>query len=133
MKKWIMVLVTLVCVMSLIGCQKTKSGSEVYAFPEPTAQIEVSFYSQGAVSDIVIGSEEYNPEDLSVVEVIEWFYGLELSPCEKPEDVEGGESYGFYVSDELVFSYQDRGSEAYIIISGTWYKVKNPSVPPIKV
>ncbi len=133
MKKWITVLLTLVCVLYLIGCQKANSGSEVYAFPEPTTQIEVSFYSQGAVSEIAIGSEEYNPEDLSVIAVIEWFYNLELSPCEKPEDVEGGESYGFYVSDELVFSYQDRGNEAYIVVSGTWYKVKNPSVPPIDV
>ena len=30
-------------------------------------------------------------------------------------------------------SYEDRGNEAYIIVSGTWYKVKNPSVPPIDV
>lgn len=131
MKNWITVIVIMVCILSLIGCQKAKSGSEVYAFPEPTAQIEVSFYSQGAVSDIVLGSEDYNPEDLSVVAVIEWFYGLELTPCEKAEDVEGGESYSFYVSDELVFSYQDRGSEAYIVVSGSWYKVKNPSVPPV--
>lgn len=123
----------MVCILNLIGCQKTNSGSEVYAFPEPTTQIEVSFYSQGAVSEIAIGSEEYNLEDLSVIAVIEWFYNLELSPCEKPEDVEGGESYGFYVSDELVFSYEDRGNEAYIIVSGTWYKVKNPSIPPIDV
>ena len=127
MKKWITVLVILVGVLSMIGCQKAKSGLEVYAFPEPTAQIEVKFYSQGAVSDIVLGFEDYNLED----SVIEWFYGLELTPCEKAEDVEGGESYSFYVSDELVFSYQDRGSEAYIVVSGTWYKVKNPSVPPV--
>ena len=133
MKKWITVLVILVGVLSMIGGQKAKSDLEVYAFPEPTTQIEVKFYSQGAVSEIVIGSKDYNPEDLSVVGVIEWFYGLELSPCEKPEDVEGGESYGFYVSDELVFNYQDRGNEAYIIVSGTWYKVKNTSVPPIDV
>lgn len=133
MKKWITVIITLVCVLGLIGCQKAKSGSEVYSFPEPTAKIEVKFYSQGAVNEIVIGSEEYNPEDLSVVTVMEWFYALELSPCEKPEDVEGGESYGFYVSDELVFSYQDRGSESYIIVADTWYKVKNPSVPPVGV
>lgn len=29
------------------------------------------------------------------------------------------------------FTYENRGSEAYIIIGGNYYEVKNPSTPPI--
>lgn len=123
----------MVCVLGLSGCQKAVSGSEVYSFPEPTTQIAGTFYSQGTERAFVIGPDEYDPEDLSVMPVIEWFYGLELEPCEQPEDVEGTESYGFEVKGDLVFSYQDRGSEAYIIASDTWYQVKNPSDPPIDI
>ena len=131
MKKIISIVLIWVCVLGLVGCQKAVRGSEVYSFPEPTTQITGIFYSQGAEKEFVIGPDEYDPKDLSVMPVIEWFYGLELNPCEQPEDVEGAESYSFEVKGDLVFSYQDRGNEAYIIVSDTWYRVKNPSVPPI--
>ena len=39
--------------------------------------------------------------------------------------------YEFYVKGESAFTYEDRGSEAYIIIGGSYYKVSNPSAPPI--
>lgn len=90
-----------------------------------------AFFSQGTETDFVIGPEKYDPNDLSVLQVIQWFYGLELAACEQPEDGEGGTHYSFYVNGEIVFGYQDRGNEAYVIVSGTWYKVKNPSKPPI--
>ena len=131
MKKYIAIILSLICVWSLAGCQKTISGSEIYSFPEPTTQIKGSFYSQGEVEEFVIGSEEYNPDDLSVMPVVKWFYELELTACEQPEDGEGAEHYSFIVNGESVFSYQDRGSEAYIIVSDTWYKVKNQLAPPI--
>lgn len=133
MKKKSVFVLVLTLAFTLAGCvAKTIKGNEVYSFPEPTKQITGSFYSQGATNDFVIGTEEYNPDDLSVMSVIEWFYNLNLRKCEKPEDVEGGEYYSFEINGETVFGYQDRGGdEAYIIASNTWYKVKNPSVPPI--
>lgn len=103
MKKLIALVLTLVCVIGLVGC------------------------GQKAVS----GSEEYDPNDLSTNSIIKWFYDLKLTACDKPETVEGSESYAFQVKGENAFTYEDRGSEAYIIIGGNYYKVSNPSTPPI--
>lgn len=131
MKKIIALVLVLVCVLSLAGCQKTISASEVYSFPEPTTRITGSFYSQGQETAFEIGSEDYDPNDLSANSIIKWFYGLKLTACDKPEEVEGAESYAFYVKGETAFSYENRGSEAYIIVDSTYYKVGNPSTPPI--
>ena len=108
------------------------SSSNVYSFPEPTTLITGILYSQGQETAFEIGSEDYDPNDLSTVPVISWFYDLELTACDKPEAVEGAESYDFYVEGESAFTYEDRGSEAYIIIDSTYYAVKNPSKPPIE-
>ena len=132
MKKLIALVLTLVCVIGLVGCgQKAVSGSEVYSFPEPTTMITGSFYSQGQETKFEIGSEEYDPNDLSTHSIIKWFYDLKLTACDKHETVEGSESYAFQVKGENAFTYEDRGSEAYIIIGGNYYKVSNPSTPPI--
>lgn len=133
MKKLIAFVLTLVCMLSLVGCQKTISGSEVYSFPEPTTQITGSFYSQGQETPFEIGSESYDPNDTSTLSVIKWFYDLKLTACNEPEAVEGGESYHFDVKGESAFTYVDRGGdETYIVVSSNWYKVKNPSTPPIE-
>ncbi len=132
MRKYIALVLALACVLSLVGCgQKTVSGSEVYSFPEPTTMITGSFYSAGQETAFEIGSEEYDPNDLSTTSVIEWFYDLKLTACDKPETVEGSESYDFYVKGENAFTYEDRGSEVFIIVGGNYYKVSNPSTPPI--
>ena len=97
MKKLIALVLALICVLSLAGCQKTSascqktiSASEVYLFPEPTILITGSFYSQGKETTFEIGSENYGPNDF-----ISWFYDLELTACDEPEAVEGAESYTF--------------------------------------
>lgn len=132
MKRYIALLLAIVCVLALAGCgQKAVSGSEVYSFPEPTTLITGTHFLQGQETAFEIGSEEYDPNDLSTTSVIAWFYGLKLTACDTPELVEGSESYDFYVKGESVFSYEDRGSEAYIIIGGNYYEVRNPSAPPI--
>lgn len=131
MKRIYALLLVLICALSLVGCQKTFSGSELYSFPEPTTQITGYFYSQGQKNTFEIGSEEYNPNDLSITPVISWFYELELTACDEPEIVEGSESYGIYVKGEKAFTYEDRDSESYVIIGGNYYKVSNPSDPPI--
>ena len=90
MKKLIALVLALICVLSLAGCQKTSascqktiSASEVYLFPEPTILITGSFYSQGKETTFEIGSENYGPNDF-----ISWFYDLELTACDEPEAVE---------------------------------------------
>ena len=120
-------ILALICVLSLVGCQKTIKGPELYGFPEPTILVTGSFYSQGQETAFEIGSEDYDPNDLPTVSIIKWFYDLKLTVCDEPEVVEGVESYDFYVEGQNVFTYEDRGSNACIIIDGTYYKVKNPS------
>ena len=132
MKKIIAMVLCLVLALSLVGCgQKAVSGSEVYSFPEPTTLITGTFYSQGQETTFEIGSEDYDPNDLSTNSVIKWFYGLKLTACDEPELVDGAEVYDFYVKGEHAFYYENRGLEAYIIIGGNYYNVSNPSTPPI--
>lgn len=121
MKKLITLVLALVCVLGLVGCnQKAVSASEVYSFPEPTTMITVSFYSQGEETAFEIGSEEYDSNDLSTTPVINWFYDLKLTACDEPEAVEGSESYEFYVKGESAFTYEDRGNalckKGYVIL-----------------
>ena len=133
MKKLITLVLALVCVLGLVGCnQKAVSASEVYSFPEPTTMITGSFYSQGEETAFEIGSEEYDSNDLSTTPVINWFYDLKLTACDAPEAVEGSESYDFYVKGENAFTYEDRGSEAYIITGGSYYKVRKCSKAVLK-
>ena len=132
MKKTIAMGLIFVLILSLVGCgQKAVSGSEVYSFPEPTTLITGTFYSQGQETTFEIGSEDYDPNDLSTNSVIKWFYGLKLTACDEPELVDGAEVYAFYVKGEHAFYYENRGLEAYIIIGGNYYNVSNPSTPPI--
>ena len=133
MKKRVLAIVLMfVCLTAFAGCNRYISSKDVYGFPEPTQQINITKISAGQETEYTIGSENYDPEDLSVMPILEWFYGLELTESERPEDVEGNESYTFTVNGQPVFSYDFRGDEAYIIVSDKWYKVKNPSVPPIE-
>lgn len=131
MKKITAVLLILMCFTALAGCGGT-SSKDVYSFPEPTKEIKVVKASEGIETELVIGSENYDAKDLSVVPVMEWFYGLELKECERPENVEGSESYTFTVDGQSAFIYENRGDKAHIIADSKWYEVKNPSVPPIE-
>lgn len=102
----------------------------MYSFPEPTTLITGSIYSQGQENTFEIGSEDYDPTNLSTNSIIKWFYDLELTACAEPEAVEGSKGYTFGIDGEDVFTYEDRGSEAHLIIDSTYYKINNPP-PPI--
>ena len=131
MKKLVPWILAPICMLGAVGCQETGSALDVYAFPEPTAQITGSFCSQGIERSFTIGPEEYHPDDRSVMPVIKWFYGLELRECREPEPVEGNESYSFTVDGQPAFIYDIRGSEAFVVVDGRWYEVENPSHPPV--
>ena len=119
------------CVLCLAGCKKTIGRSELYAFPEPTMLITGTVCSQGEETAFEIGSEDYDPKDLSTAPVIAGS-DLEVTACDEPEAVEGAESYSFQVKGEDAFTYENRGGEAYLITGGHYYEVRNPSAPPIK-
>ena len=132
MKKLVGLIAVLACILGISGCQKTVDASTVYEFPEPTIQIEGSFCSQGIERTFVIGPEEYDPDHVYTVPVIGWFNGLELRECEQPQPAEGEDCYDFSPDGRPGFTYVDRGSEAFLIVDDKWYKVTNPSDPPLE-
>ena len=131
MKKQMAVLLVLLLLCTFAACARGIEASQLYAFPEPTWQITGTLYSAGQEHPFMIGCEEYDSNDLSALPVISWFYGLKLRRCDPPEAVEGAEVYCFEAKGEEAFCYENRGDSAYIIVEGTYYRVKNPSVPPI--
>lgn len=132
MKKLVGLIAALACILGMTGCQKTVDASTVYEFPEPTIQIEGSFCSQGIERTFVIGPEEYDPDYVYTEPVIGWFNGLELRECEEPQPAEGEDRYDFSPDGRPGFTYVDRGSEAFLIVDDKWYKVTNPSDPPLE-
>ena len=132
MKKLVGLIAALACIWGMTGCQKTVPASSVYEFPEPTTQIEGSFCSQGIQRTFVVGPEEYDPDYVYTVPVIGWFYGLELQECQEPQSAEGEDCYDFSPDGRPGFTYVDRGSEAFLIVDDKWYKVTNPSDPPLE-
>lgn len=131
MKKLSTLVILLACLLNITGCQKTLRGSDLYSFPGSAAEITGSFVSQGQEQTFVIGSAEGPAAAPADTPVAAWFYGLELRTCQPPEDVEGADCCSFYVDGAFAFSYQDRGSEAYVITDNHWYQVKNPVAPPL--
>ena len=74
MKKRTALLLALACMLGMAGCQNTVSASDVYAFPEQTAQITVSRCSQGTERSFVIELDEYDFDDFP----INTYYGVVL-------------------------------------------------------
>ena len=50
---------------------------------------------------------------------------MKLTACDESEAVEGSEGYYSYVKGENAFTHKNRGSEARIIIGGSYFKVSN--------
>ena len=69
-------------------------------------------------------------------DVMEWYADLDYKKVtfkdgESPADGEGQTVYDIEFSDGTSFYYYDCGQEGYIRMDGTWYKVKNPKLPPV--
>lgn len=125
MKKLHILIIVLFCLLVLVGCQKTTTGAGLYSFPD-TAELTGTLYSQGKATGFELSLEDSRS-------VVQWFNALELTPCKKPEPVEGAECYDFDVDGKTAFTYENRGREAYIIIGNKYYQVKKPTTPPINL
>lgn len=125
MKQQIVSVALLIGMLALVGCEKENRDIEVYSFPKEISQITCSFYSQGKENIL-----EIEPTDFDAIS--KWFCNLELTACDEPEAVEGGEAYCFMVNGKDAFDYEDRGGKSYIISGKNSYKVSNPSIPPIR-
>ena len=69
-------------------------------------------------------------------DVTDWYADLDYKKVtfkdgESPADGEGQTVYDIEFSDGTSFAYYDCGTEHYIRMDGTWYKVKNPKLPPV--
>ena len=69
-------------------------------------------------------------------DVMEWYADLDYKKVtfkdgESPADGEGQTVYDIEFSDGTSFDYYNCGTENYIRMDGTWYKVKNPKLPPV--
>lgn len=111
-------LLFLICILCFCGCRRALSGAELYRFPESDAQISVFYAGCGETSRIVFNADTPSADQLTA-----WFYGLSLRPCEAPEDAEGMESYSISVNNTPVFTYQDRGSDSYLLLQNVWYQI----------
>ena len=86
MKKRILAIVLIfACFGAFTSCNRQIQSKDIYGFPEPTQQINIIKLSAAQETEYTIGSENYDSEDLSVMPILEWFYGLELTECEEPE------------------------------------------------
>ena len=99
-------------------------------FPDQTSQMEASrFDGGGSVTWDLTGEESASLE--------RWALALDLTAesfpeGEAPGDRDGGSGYTFQLGGQS-FSYILTGADAYVLLGDTWYRVENPSDPPLSV
>ena len=99
-------------------------------FPDQTSQLEAScFDCGGMVTWDLTGEESASLE--------RWALALDLTAesfpeGETPGDRDGGSGYTFQLGGHS-FSYILTGADNYVLLGDTWYRVENPSDPPLSV
>ncbi len=122
MKKKIAIILTVILILSLVACGKIVESNEVYAFPEPPTEINITNYGCGRAATYSL--EEFNS-------IMNWFYKLKIAETNhEPEPVEGNQLFEIIVDGKEAFSYDNRGNKAYLYVNDKIYKVKNPTNPP---
>lgn len=123
MKKYIVIVSAILCVMSISGCQ----GNQITGGPDTTASAKVS---------VRTGCEVDEREELTggAVKLREWLNGFETEPVESvPED--GRRSYAialtFGRNTPERYEYLDCGEEYFLRSGDEWFSVGNPSPIPI--
>ena len=99
-------------------------------FPDQTSGAEASYFSCGVATDWELTAAEL--EELET-----WALALELTEQsfpegESPGDRDGGSGYTFQLGGQS-FSYILTGADNYVLLGDTWYRVENPSDPPLSV
>ena len=97
--------------------------------PGASESITVEYIGAGQIKKWSISPE-------LIDDVMEWYADLDYKKVtfkdgESPADGEGQTVYDIEFSDGTSFYYYDCGQEGYIRMDGTWYKVKNPKLPPV--
>ena len=129
------------------GTQNYVISSEVYwgrytvwTLPAPDVLL-----LKGVINSLTVeylGAGQIDKWDLTgeqLSEVIEWFNSLdykrvEFSEGNTPADGEGQVVYSMHFSNGVYFAYYYCGEDdQYIRTQNYWYKVKNPSRPPVEL
>ena len=91
--------------------------------------IIVEYHGGGQIKKWSV-SEELIDDMTEWVSVLD-YKKVSFKDGESPADGEGQTVYDIEFSDGTSFAYYDCGTEHYIRKDGTWYKVKNPKLPPV--
>lgn len=105
-------------------------GLSAHLFLQKTDAVQVTRFLYTDITEHTLSEEE-------IAVVRDWVENLQLihqtfSNGQEPnEQCEGGSSWDFAVNGgEQAFSYQVAGN-AYLLLDGEWYLVRNPSDPPV--
>lgn len=122
MKKVIALVLAMVCMLSLFGCQSNKPVS--VSIKDNVTTVSV-IYFHGAKED------KWNIEGEELNALKDWVANLNNTDVEQPEIADGAQEYKFSMIDNE-FSYIINGQdEHYLKIGDKWLAVSNPSHPPI--
>lgn len=133
MKKLIVLVLTLACVLSLCSCGWNSQKAIATVFSENVTKVDITHR---------IGTEttNWNIEGTEISPLREWFNKLSYRHIEVKEgqssgDGNGNEVYTFAFTggDWLGFSYIiNEENDCYILSpEGNWFSVTNPSNPPV--
>ena len=133
MRKYIALILALVCVLSLCSCGWNSQKAVATVFSENVTKVDITHR---------IGAETKNwsIEDAEIDPLREWFNKLsykhiEVKEGQSPGDNNGNEVYTFaFTGGEWSgFSYVINGENDCYILNpeGKWFSVTNPTTPPI--
>ncbi len=124
MKKSIIVL----CILFLLvitGCTAS-NHDEIYIFPTPLAEITITRYAAGTATVFTV------TEKAELQAILDWYDALSLHQTDtEPALVEGNIGYEITANGTYAFTYDNRGTEAYLYVQDDIYTVEVPTEPPV--
>ncbi len=132
MKKWIALVLALVCILALCSCGWNSQKIVAAHISQNVTKIDVIHYRGGRDTSWSIEGEEID-------RLREWldklsYKHLEVEEGQSPGDAVGGEVYTFVLTggEWPDFSYVINGqNDCYIQSERNWFSVNNPINPPV--
>ena len=133
MNKFAAYILSIICVLSLIGCSGSADKPIAIYIGDDVTEIKITHILGGQLTEWSI-----EDDDISLLQT--WVNGLDYKSItfeegNTPGDSNGGEIYWFELTggDYSDFDYIITGpDDCYLLIEGRWYVVRNPSAPPVE-